>query len=788
MSRLFTIAILFLGFAGFAQSIRFKDAINQENLPGVSVYHNDQLIGISNEKGEIALKRQFIDQEVFVFLSGYKQQQFVLSKGQQEIQLHGFFETLDQVEIKAKKSNSFGFMALKPVEKVYVYSGKKSEVILPAKLPANKATNNARQVFAKVSGLNIWESDCAGLQLGIGGRGLSPNRSTHFNTRQNHYDISADALGYPESYYSPPVQAIYRVEVVRGAAGLQYGPQLGGLVNFILKDDQQTQQGNGSVQITGGSNQFLNLFADYGKKSGKWMYYAYLQRKSGNCFRPNSAFNLLGGHAYLKYNWSNNGGVSVEVTAMDYLTQQAGGLTDRQFELDPYTSTRERNWFRVNWNLFALKIDQNWSSGWRFSSNNFGLVADRTSLGFLGPIHRPDPNAERDIIDGTFKNIGSENRFLKTYFIGTAPSSLAFGFRLYRGTSEAYQGLAPAGKDAKFERLDNGLKSDYRYPNNNASLFLENVFSVNKKLKITPGARFEYINTQADGEIRNVVTDGIGDTILDQTIPDALRNERTVLLGGIGFSYAYSKDLKFYANASTNYRPVNFTDLKIVNPSFAVDPNLEDERGYNIDFGIKLDREDDLAMDLSFFYLGYRNRIGEIHKVQEGTGQLIRYRTNVSQSRNTGIESYIEKVVYQGTHSRLSAFQNTAYINAIYLGDDESILDGNQVELVPKWNIKTGASYYYKKWAFSGQFGYVSQQFSDASNAVETPSAIFGEIPAYSILDFTVQFKSKNWTVSTNIDNALNAAYFTRRATAYPGPGIIPSAPRQVYLTLSYTF
>ena len=34
-----------------------------------------------------------------------------------------------------------------------------------------------------------------------------------FNTRQNGYDMSADALGYPESYYIPPAQAVEKIEV-----------------------------------------------------------------------------------------------------------------------------------------------------------------------------------------------------------------------------------------------------------------------------------------------------------------------------------------------------------------------------------------------------------------------------------------------------------------------------------------------------------------------------------------------------------------------------------------------
>jgi Fe(3+) dicitrate transport protein len=51
---------------------------------------------------------------------------------------------------------------------------KKTEVINMKNINANLASNNTRQIYARIPGLNIWEYDRGGLQLGIGGRGLSP--------------------------------------------------------------------------------------------------------------------------------------------------------------------------------------------------------------------------------------------------------------------------------------------------------------------------------------------------------------------------------------------------------------------------------------------------------------------------------------------------------------------------------------------------------------------------------------------------------------------------------------
>ncbi len=150
-------------------------------------------------------------------------------------------ELLSEVEIKVRKAKVFELKHLKDVEETAIYAGKKTEVVLVEQSMASLASNNARQIYSQVAGLNIYQNDDAGLQLNIGGRGLDPNRTANFNTRQNSYDISADVLGYPESYYTPAAEALKEVQIIRGAASLQYGTQFGGLVNFYNKEAKPKQ-------------------------------------------------------------------------------------------------------------------------------------------------------------------------------------------------------------------------------------------------------------------------------------------------------------------------------------------------------------------------------------------------------------------------------------------------------------------------------------------------------------------------------------------------------------------
>ena len=136
-------------------------------------------------------------------------------------------------------------------------------------------------------------------------------------------------------------------------------------------------------------------------------------------------------------------------------------------------------------------------------------------------------------------------------------------------------------------------------------------------------------------------------------------------------------------------------------------------------------------------------------------------------------------------HSSLNYFINTALIDSEYTRSDENGVVGKKVEFVPNINLKTGIKYGFENFIFNVQYSYISNQYTDSSNAEEgNISGIIGEIPAYSLFDFSFSYLYKNLRLETGVNNMANTLYFTRRATGYPGPGIIPSPPRNTYLTL----
>ncbi|MDZ7695198.1 MAG: carboxypeptidase regulatory-like domain-containing protein [Balneolaceae bacterium] len=323
--------------------------------------------------------------------------------------------SLEELTVEDENEESFGITRLRSVEGVTINDAKKNEVVMVDEIAANMATNNSRQVYSKVPGLNIWQSDGAGVQLGIGGRGLSPNRSSNFNTRQNGYDIAADALGYPESYYTPPVRALKRIEIVRGAASLQYGTQFGGLLNFVFKDGPESEFAEVSSHQTAGSYGLFSSFNSLGGSAGDANYYGFYQYKTSDGWRPNSGLDQHTGYASVEYSITPKLTINPEYTHMYYLAQQPGGLTDAQFRENPSQSNRERNWFKVNWNLFALKADYQFSSRTQLNTRFFGLRAGRDAVGNLERIDRLDFGGPRNLLKDDFRNWGNETRLIHRY-------------------------------------------------------------------------------------------------------------------------------------------------------------------------------------------------------------------------------------------------------------------------------------------------------------------------------------------------------------------------------------
>ncbi|MFB6307622.1 MAG: TonB-dependent receptor domain-containing protein, partial [Flavobacteriales bacterium] len=376
------------------------------------------------------------------------------------------------------------------------------------------------------------------------------------------------------------------------------------------------------------------------------------------------------------------------------------------------------------------------------------------------------------------------------YDINNTISTLLLGTRYYKGSTNRIQGFGNKrdGPDFSFLHTDDLENSVYDFPSRNFSFFGENVFRIDQNLSITPGFRFEHIKTASKGYYTSISRDLAGNILQREKFNTERVRKRQFMLFGLAASYDINTDIESYANFSTNYRGIGFNDIRVVNTNLEVDPGIKDEKGFSSDLGLRGKIKDFLHFDGSIFYLKYNDRIGAIQRVDSTLFKPIRYRTNISDSRHIGLETYFEVEILRllnfESSSKLNLYSNLTLMNAKYINSKESSIEGNFVELAPSRIWRSGIEYNYKDFIISLKYSYTSKQYTDATNAEITSTAVNGKIPSYQVLDLNTEYSFKRFTIKAGINNLTDNKYFTRRADGYPGPGIIPSPPRNYYITL----
>ncbi|MEO7922748.1 MAG: TonB-dependent receptor [Chitinophagaceae bacterium] len=670
-----------------------------------------------------------------------------------------------------------------------IYAGKKNALIVLDNVQGNVVTNNMRQVMAKIPGIHIWESDPSGIQIGIAARGLSPNRSWEFNIRQNGYDIAADPFGYPEAYYNPQLQAVQRIEVVRGQGSLQYGPQFGGLVNYILRNGSEiNKKFQFETQQTVGGNALFNSYNAIGGKTEKIHYYSFFDHRNGDGWRKNSRYYTNAGFGTVTYLFTPKLSLTAELMHSHIRSQQPGGLSDVQVEKDAQQSLRSRNWFDIKWTNPAMILNYRLSDKARWNTKFFATIGDRASVGYLQTILVKDSinpatmeYNKRVLNIDQYRNYGMESRMITDYHIGKTDNTVSGGIRLYTGsTYRRADGKGTTGTDFDMTIIGN-YPRDIKFRSRNAAAFVENIFRISKKFLLVPGIRYEWLEGAASG--RSGYTSGGAEIILQQ-----ITRSRSFLLAGIGAEYHITNSTEFYGNFSQAYRPIQFANLQAPPTTDLVDPNLEDAKGYNIDLGYRGKLKDYLQFDVSVYYLQYNNRVGTITVAGPPSYRLI---TNVGSSSSKGFEGYVEFNVLRAfagiKHTDLLVFGSHGYTDATYSSDHkDAATKGKRVENAPRNIFRGGITAGYKTLLITVQLSSVGKTFSDANNTlVPTSNAQNGLLPAYTVTDLTATYKfAKNLNIKAGINNLLNKNYFTRRAGGYPGPGALPADGRTFFISV----
>ena len=688
--------------------------------------------------------------------------------------------TLDEVTIKSIRKHR-DISRMDSIKGTFIYSGKKNEVINLSTKDAAITEKYGRQVFAKIPGVFVYDMDGTGNQLNISTRGLDPHRGWEFNIRKDGIMTNSDIYGYPASHYSVPLEAVDKIELVRGTGSLQYGAQFGGMLNYVSKQPDSAKVLSFESINTAGSYGLLSTFNSISGTKGKFKYYAWFNNKTVDGYRTNGDSKSNAQNISLFYQPNKNMLIKGEWTRSNYTIHLAGPLTDAMFQSDSKSATRSRNYYSPDINVPSLTFDWKAGANTQLKLTTSAVLGSRNSVMFDKPATTVDAinpatqqYANRQVDIDNYHSYNTELRLLHSYSLLKQKSNLVAGIQYMNNDLHRRQlGKGTTGSDYDLSLITPGFGRDLHLKTGNVALFAENRFSLFKGFSVNAGARLEVGETKMSGVITNYPANDI---------PNSIKHHFPIF--GLNSQYALSYNMSLYAGWSQAYRPVIFKDIIPGSLYEIADKNLKDAEGYNMEAGFRGNWKA-LSWDVSYFQLLYKNRLGSLAQ-KNSAGEEIIFRTNIGNALTKGLELFTQAEFLLSKTSSLTAFTATAFMNAKYQdavvrsGTTNISIGGNRVESVPEWQSRNGLTLKVKRISLSALHSYTAKSFADALNSV-TPTAngSAGLVPAYHLFDFNGKINfARRFQLRLNLNNAFDRKYFTKRPQFYPGPGIWPSDGR----------
>ena len=669
-----------------------------------------------------------------------------------------------------------------------VLAGTKSTIIQLVDLPANLAEKTGRQVFSRVPGAFVYDMDGSGNQMNVSTRGLDAHRSWELNVRQDGVLINSDMYGYPASHYSPPMEAIESIEMVRGTAALQYGSQFGGLVNYVTKGANPDEALEAESINTLGSFGLRSTYNAVGGTAGPVTFYAYMNERVSDGYRDSARSEYSAQYFAGTVELSPTLRLRGQVGHSTYVYQLPGPLSDAMFAEDPRQATRGRNYYNPDITVPSLSLDWGSPDGTQLTARLSAVLGPRSSVQFVGLSDSPDlPDpgtsvfSPRQVDIDRYNSYTAELRFLRPWRAGGLDHVLVVGGAAGdNAMHRRQQGVGTTGSDYELAVAEGGFGRDVRYKTVSGAFYVENLFRLNSRWSLVPGARLELGRTRLLGRL----------AYYDPADTPKRIVHRYPLLG-LRTSYRPSIWTELYGGWSQAYRPQIMKDVLPANELERTDPNLDDSRGWTLEAGVRGSVGASLIYDVNVFELRVDDRFGTVLRTDvDGSSYL--FRTTVGSSRTRGIEASLEALLLQVGEVALRAHTATSYFDGRYvdgtvISDGANVdIAGNRIESVPRWISRSGLALDGQGFSTNLLLSYVSDSFADPINTAEPPpNGAVGIVPAHMVVDVNAAVQATPWLrLRFGINNLFDEQYFTKRPEFYPGPGVWPSDGRGVQFSL----
>jgi Fe(3+) dicitrate transport protein len=643
---------------------------------------------------------------------------------------------------------------------------------------------SGNEVFRHVPGLNVVDEEGAGLRVNIGIRGLDPDRSRSVLMMEDGIPVALNPYGEPEMYYTPAMDRMSGVEVLKGSGQILYGPQtVGGVINYITANPPDSEEIG--FRIQGGTGSYLTALSSYGNTFGNTgVQVSYLRKQADNIGPTNFRINDFS--AKLTAALTPKSTLGVKLAAYDEVSNSTYvGITQRMFDLggDDYAVLMPHDELDVNRYLMSFSHQSRITHSLTLHSMIYGYTTTRNwrrqdyaynsfSNGALNPppadwtgvvwgdesvpggaIYLRNRTGNRD---RQFEVLGWEQKLNYTFNMGSVTNDLIIGYRFLheRAYEQRINGASATAKSG-------ALISDEIRTGKAVAFYVLDKLALSPKLDVTPGIRAEFYSYE-----REILREGSVD--LYETADNRIQE----VIPGVGMNFRPNAKLNLFTGIHRGYAPPRIKDaidFSLENPVL----DLKAENSWNLELGLRAQLEKGIYAEVTYFYMNFDNQIIPSSQSIGGSGFGV---TNAGRTLHKGLEASVSlnsREVFD-TRWLVQLNVNGTYTRATYnsdrmvqQGNDNINVNGFRLPYAPELTL-TGSLNLESTWGTGLRLtnSYVGNQFADELNT-KAPSnnGRTGEIPAYNLVDATVYHRIPRWNtvINLSVKNLTDERYISTR-------------------------
>ncbi|TNE83952.1 MAG: TonB-dependent siderophore receptor [Gammaproteobacteria bacterium] len=652
-------------------------------------------------------------------------------------------------------------------EEVRVYPGNRS--ILSAQQLQQNASRSIDDALQRVPGIKVQDETGTGVLPNVAVRGLNASRSGYTQFLVDGVPLTLAPYGHTgQSLFPAVLKSLDRIDIVRGGAAVQYGPNnVGGVINLISKpipEDWQTSFGEKMTVFEGG-----NALNDHYLRTGGRINDRFALQLEGNLidgesFRDHSDTEVE--NWQLKARWSIDEQKTLDTTFQYYNadTEMPGALTTEAYRDDRDDSQRPNDEFQGDTLRFSARYNQQFGAFGAADAGEFNWVTfgHKSTRNFQWDFstdpsadHWADPDAPATLLRSSPREF---------HVWGTEPS-VSFLFdgdrvshKITLGSRLVQEKINYKLKQTNIATNVTSVPRDWRLDTTAVAAYISDEISMlDGRLTVTPGLRYENVDMEFDDVGKNTGDD----------------NRVTEELPGLTIGYETEGNWFFYGNAQRSLRV----------PQIAVIRGTSDEGAelaWNYEMGFRYQPSATGSLGFSVYRIDFEDQL-----IYNSTKQSF---DNVGETRHRGFE--LEGRYSPDVLPRLSLHLAYNYLDS---EQDEGANKGNELPYASKHQVIWDATYAMRDLDVTLSGFYFSSAYSDQANTKEeTPSGTTGELPSYTVWNLQLSKETPmgdgaSLYTGLSFNNLFDKEYYFRGIDVSPS-GRYPAPPRSVSLELKYVF